>query len=856
MKTLVDKINTVLLAIFLLCAAVDSSTVAATPEEIETSIEAGINWIAAQQNTDGSWVSWVEEGDYASSVSPTAFAVIKLAEYALEVGYDSPFDPCYPYNEAVEEGLGYIYSHAHIINISPQPAGNPDGDGDGNGVHFGDDNHWEETYNTGIVMMAIVATQSPDRIVVAPGSPVDDWTYKQVLDDVVDYMAFGQTDDPSGRGGWGYYPNGGDWGDDPCNPTTTYSDNSNTGFAVLGLAYAESEAYGFNCVIPQFVRSELNIWIDFIQADSGYNAGGSGYEEPNEWVNALKTGNLIFEMAFYGDGPGVPRMQDALDYLARIWNHPTGDPGLKGPPPQYQAMYCIMKGLEYRGIDGILTYPVAQKLVYDVDMFEVDGLGPEPVDIEVISGDPWLDASLGLFDSGGGLITVDEDSGSEDWPRFAAVVPDSNGAVRFAVAGDDDLFFQGWSGETGAYQVAVWPSGNPTPAAPIVNESESNDEFADRNVFASTGQLLINGELGDPEYFPPEGEPVIIDWYDDLANVIVATQNPDGSWPDDAWGASGDSVLTTAWALLTLEKVAPLGAVIYGQCILAGESFEPTNLDEGIDPNNPGVPPYTWTVMGNVVLSVDIDANNVMTVTYPEGWTGSETLTLICVDAAQQTYIIPYPHPTYAVCSEPVVLDIPDQTAPFEPFDLDDYLDTACGLEPNEIEWSVSGVSEGWNVDIDANNVVTVTASQGAVESATFIFTATSTVCICAELSDSNDATFATTGEQQIEAAIDLDPDTLNLNSKGNWITCYISLSAGYNIADIEPGSIMLGGQIPAEQKWFEQEDQILMVKFSREAVGGMLEGQLGDVALTVAGQLTDGTKFEGTDVITIVPPE
>jgi hypothetical protein len=850
METLTNRINTVLLAMLLLCATAGSPAVAVTSEEIETSIEAGINWLAAQQAPDGSWVSWVEDGDYPSSISPTAFAVIKLGEYARELGYDSPFDPCYPYNEAVEKGLEYIFSHAHIINISPQPAGNPDGDGDGNGVHFGDDiYHWEETYNTGIVMMAIGATRSPDRIVAAPGSPIDGWTYKQVLDDVVDYMAFGQTDEPSGRGGWGYYPNGGDWSEDPCDITTTYSDNSNTGFVVLGLAYAESKAYGFNCVIPQFVRNELNIWINHIQAEGGPFDGGSGYEDPNEMVNALKTGNLVFEMAFYGDGPGVPRMQRALDYLARMWNHPTGNPGWKGPPPQYQAIYCLMKGLEYRGIAGILAYPVAQNVVYDVDMFEVTGLGTGPVDIEVVSG--YLDTILGLFDSNGTLITTDDDGGVDELSRLAGITPES-GKVRLAIAGCPDFSFDGSHMEMGEYKVAVWPSGSAAPNEPVVDESESNDDFSDRNVFSSSGQLVINAALGISEYFPPEGEPAVIDWYDDLANVILATQNPDGSWPDDAWGSSGDSVLTTAWALLTLEKVTPPVAEIYGQCILAGESFEPVNLDEGIDPENPGTPPYTWTVMGNVDLMIDVNSGNVMMVTYPNGWTGSETLTLICVDAANQTYIIPYPNPTYTVCAQPVVLDIPDQTAPFEPFDLDDYLDPMCGLNSNEVDWSYYAVPEGWSVAIDVNNVVTVTAPSGVSGSAAITFTATSNVCLCLDPvpSDDDDATFTAADAQQIEVDINLDPDTLNLKSKGNWITCYISLPAGYNVADIEPGSIMLEGQIAAEQKWFEQKNQILIVKFSRSTVKDILT--VGDVELAVTGEFADGTVFAGVDTIRV----
>jgi len=46
-----------------------------------------------------------------------------------------------------------------------------------------------------------------------------------------------------------------------------------------------------------------------------------------------------------------------------------------------------------------------------------------------------------------------------------------------------------------------------------------------------------------------------VDWFDEIADHILATQNPDGSWPGDYWGV--DELLATEWALLALEKIAP-----------------------------------------------------------------------------------------------------------------------------------------------------------------------------------------------------------------------------------------------------------------------------------------------------------
>jgi hypothetical protein len=53
--------------------------------------------------------------------------------------------------------------------------------------------------------------------------------------------------------------------------------------------------------------------------------------------------------------------------------------------------------------------------------------------------------------------------------------------------------------------------------------------------------------------------------------------------------------------------------------------------------------------------------------------------------------------------------------------------------------------------------------------------------------------------EVRIEAEINIVPGTLNLKSKGKWISCYISLPDGYDVGDIKPNSVVLEGGIKAE---------------------------------------------------------
>ena len=111
-----------------------------------------------------------------------------------------------------------------------------------------------------------------------------------------------------------------------------------------------------------------------------------------------------------------------------------------------------------------------------------------------------------------------------------------------------------------------------------------------------------------------------------------------------------------------------------------------------------------------------------------------------------------------------------------------------------------------------------------------------------------------------IPATIDFDPDTLNLKSKGKWVTVYIELPVGHgsDFYIINLDSIRLNGQVCTEPKPIEigdyDKDGIpdLMVTFNRTVVQDILEISE-NVEIIISGMLVDGTQFEGTDVIRVV---
>jgi len=120
-------------------------------------------------------------------------------------------------------------------------------------------------------------------------------------------------------------------------------------------------------------------------------------------------------------------------------------------------------------------------------------------------------------------------------------------------------------------------------------------------------------------------------------------------------------------------------------------------------------------------------------------------------------------------------------------------------------------------------------------------------------------------------ATIDIDPDTLNLRSKGKWITAYIELPEGYNIEDINVSTIMLNDTVPAELRPVTigdyDDDGIpdLMVKFERAEVISyiianinvtkLFEERFMTISLTITGYLNDGIQFKGDDAVRIRMP-
>jgi hypothetical protein len=306
--------------------------------DIEASIILGLSWLATQQQSDGRW-RYNDGFDFdCVDIGTTGLVLLKFVDRAKELGLD-PFETddeepdFYEYATNVISGFDFLFSY--LIE-------------DADGVHT--NCHWD-VYDTSIAMMAVATTNTPGRVVVTSGgtSAVEGWTYEAVLQGMMDWIAFAQNDDTDTYdcdvGGWGYPANDDGW-----------SDNSNSGYASLGIGFAAAPSpFGFGLTIPPEVITKLDMYIDNTQDPNG----GSWYRVCNIWkmINILKTGNLLYEMALVGDDISEPRVQDAISYIEDHWTDTGKNPDYQwaslGWMDSYQAMFTMMKGFVAFGIDTL-----------------------------------------------------------------------------------------------------------------------------------------------------------------------------------------------------------------------------------------------------------------------------------------------------------------------------------------------------------------------------------------------------------------------------------------------------------------------------------------------------------------------
>lgn len=230
-----------------------------------------------------------------------------------------------PYVEDVRRTLNACLLLTYTLPISSQPAGDPDTNGNGIGLYS---SLQSQMYETGIVLMALANSGDPEMEADAglPNTDVAGWSIRKIVQDMTDFLAYGQNEASSFRGGWRYEPN------------FTSSDMSVTQWPVIGLEASEFNPDFHDLIdVPGWVKTELRDY--FLIWDQAAD-GGFGYTYPIA-SNVPRTGAGLACHAWVGLPVGDARVQAAINFLNSAW----GWTGYDGNLGNFYSMYAVNKGM-------------------------------------------------------------------------------------------------------------------------------------------------------------------------------------------------------------------------------------------------------------------------------------------------------------------------------------------------------------------------------------------------------------------------------------------------------------------------------------------------------------------------------
>ncbi|UCF04069.1 MAG: hypothetical protein JSV33_08930, partial [bacterium] len=293
---------------------------------VNAAIEDGLRYLYLHQSTDGRW----------SSGYPEAATGAAVAEFCIRGHLPSNDWAEDIYADRVQLGLDWLFAHMSTFPIySHGYCGNPDSNGNGVGIRVNSCN----TYCDGIVMFALATSRNPGRITTTGPPGVVDSTYRAVLVDMVDQLAFSQTESGNARGGWRY---------SVCTPNYGSSDNSIVQWCSIALEAAEAPPW--NISASNCVKDELARWLAYSQCTDG----GFAYRYcPG--VTVARTGSGIYSHYYLDVDRNTLEapVNNALNNLCINWFNTSSSTGqFRG---NFYAMYAVKKALEDYGIDLVCS---------------------------------------------------------------------------------------------------------------------------------------------------------------------------------------------------------------------------------------------------------------------------------------------------------------------------------------------------------------------------------------------------------------------------------------------------------------------------------------------------------------------
>nr|WP_321402686.1 hypothetical protein [uncultured Desulfobacter sp.] len=321
----------------------------------------------AQSNNGKPVAAWSSYSTYHPSATGAALQAFEINNHKATGNFDED-----PYSEVVAAGLNWLltgsFNGTQVLgpitltaNNTPNNA-NADMNGNGIGVQVAYPGY--PAYQGGIVMDAIISSGTPnaDSNRDFDNDGVTD-TYQQVIQDMVDAYAWGQSNNASG--GWSY-----NW-----NPYGT--DNSTNQWAAIGLIPALND---FGCTMPQFVTEIMDGSLTYT------------YSAANRWFGYTSSTPL-------SNVPGVTRPSGMVQMILAVPDYKTDERWI-GPESYYAEHFAEEFSTGHRTYYGWLSFVKAM----------------------ILSGTETLSNGINWY-RGSGTVTglaqllVDEHEADGSWPQ-------------------------------------------------------------------------------------------------------------------------------------------------------------------------------------------------------------------------------------------------------------------------------------------------------------------------------------------------------------------------------------------------------------------------------------------------------
>lgn len=230
-----------------------------------------------------------------------------------------------PYADTVGRAMRFLFTQLAVRSIGPQPDNvnggsfNPDVNGNGLGIA----NPQNEAYQSGMLLSAIVASGTPNAIAPTGPANVIGRRYLDIVQDMVDNIAYCQYDAGLG-GGWYYTCNG-------------YDDNSISQWMAIGLLGARE--FGAQWPLrggapkPNVVPEWNKVWLANSQMPPNppffTNGGGYfGYQSTSPaWGPYATTASGMVQLVMDGIGRGpvtdttMPNWNGAETFMRENWDN-------------------------------------------------------------------------------------------------------------------------------------------------------------------------------------------------------------------------------------------------------------------------------------------------------------------------------------------------------------------------------------------------------------------------------------------------------------------------------------------------------------------------------------------------------